>query len=337
MMIVISSFLLTYFLKKYKIMINNVDIKGDFWMKLFEGRKRRWGDRYDGFLVRNLDPMGKLTPYIMKTRSDSWVLFEQKIDVTATMDFLREQRRGDMKGLTMYELLFAALVRTISQVPQINRFVQNSKVYARNEIKLAMVVKKDMSWDGDRTVITPRFDPDDTLAEVREKIQAEISKITKNVKVEDDENKTGFDILETTLSMVPGILLKFVVGLIFFLDKHGLLPKFVNKLSPFHSTAFITHMGSFGMDAVYHHIYELGTISVFGAIGNRETVYELQKDGSSKKKVYLNVMFVIDERITDGFMYGLAMKEFTMNMAHPERLLKKPEKVVEDIIDKKKK
>lgn len=306
-------------------------------MKLFENRKRKWGDRYDGFLVRNLDPMGKLTPYIMKKRGDSWVLFEQKIDVTETMDFLREQRRGQMKGLTMYEILFAALVRTISQVPQINRFIQNSKVYARNEIKFSMVVKKDMSWDGDRTLITPRFDPDDTLAEVREKIQAEIAKITKSVKVEEDENKTGFDVLETTLSMIPGFLLKIVVSFIFFLDRHGILPKFINKLSPFHSSVFITNMGSFGMDAVYHHIYELGTVSVFGAIGNREIVYELQKDGSTKKKVYLNTKFVIDERITDGFMYGVAMKEFTTLIAHPERLLEKPEKVVEDVIDKKNK
>ena len=305
-------------------------------MKLFEGRKRRWGDRYDGFLVRNLDPMGKMIPYIMKTRADSWVLFDQKLDVTAAMDFLRERRREDMKGLTMYELIFAALVRTISQVPQINRFVQNNKVYARNEIKLAMVVKKDMSWDGDRTIITPRFDPDDTLMEVREKIQQEISKITKKVSVEEDENKTGFDILETALAMVPGCLLRFVVSLIFVLDRHGILPQFVNKLSPFHSTAFITNMGSLGMDAVSHHIYELGTVSVFGAIGNREIVYENHPNGSQKKRVYLNVKFVIDERITDGYIYGLAMKELTMVLAHPERLLEKPEKVVEDVIDRKK-
>lgn len=306
-------------------------------MKIFEGRKRRWGDRYDGFLVRNLDPMGKMVPYIMRTRGDSWVLFDQKVDVTETQEFLRKMRRGDQKGLTMYELIFAALVRTVSQVPQINRFVQNSKIYARNEIKLSMVVKKDMNWDGDRTIITPRFDPDDTLSEVREKIQAEIAKITKNVTVEEDENKTSFDLLETALAMVPGFLLRFVVGMIFFLDRHGMLPRFLNRLSPFHSTAFITNMGSFGMDAVSHHIYELGTVSIFGAVGNREIVYETQKDGSRKKKVYLNMKFVIDERITDGYIYGMAIKEMNMLLSHPERLLEKPEKVVEDVIDRRRK
>ena len=29
-------------------------------MSLFEGRKRRPGDRNDGFRIRNLDPMGRL-------------------------------------------------------------------------------------------------------------------------------------------------------------------------------------------------------------------------------------------------------------------------------------
>jgi hypothetical protein len=92
-------------------------------------------------------------------------------------------------------------------------------------------------------------------------------------------------------------------------------------------------MGSFGMDSVFHHIYELGTLSVFGAIGNKETVYETQRDGSVKKKVYLHVKFVVDERITDGFSYGVAFKSIRSLISRPEKLLTPPEKVVEDDID----
>ena len=55
-------------------------------MKPLEGRKRRFGDRNDGFLVRNLDPMGKLIPFIMKSKADSWVLFEDRIDITLVFD-----------------------------------------------------------------------------------------------------------------------------------------------------------------------------------------------------------------------------------------------------------
>lgn len=306
-------------------------------MQPFAGRKKRWGDRNDGFLVRNMDPMSKVIPYIMATKTDSWVLFDDKIDITRTQEFIHEMRAGKMPGLTLYQVIFAAMVRTISQVPQINRFEQNRRVYARNHIKMAMVVKKGMSLSGERTTLMPFFDPEDTLQDVVDKINGELNKIDRTVSsVEEDENKTGFDALEVALSSIPNFLMKFVFWLLKKLDKAGLLPRALTDLSPFHTTAFITNMGSFGMDAVYHHIYEFGTLSIFGAIGNKEVVYEMQRDGSTKRKVYLHMKFVVDERITDGFSYGVAFKHIKSYIGKPEKLLTPPEKVVEDVIDKPK-
>ena len=294
-------------------------------MQPFAGRKRRWGDRNDGYLVRNMDPMSKVVPYIMTTMTDSWVLFEDKIDITHTQEFIRDMRAGRIPGLTLYQVIFAAMVRTVSQVPQINRFEQNRRVYARNHIKMAMVVKKGMSLAGERTTLMPFFDPADTLEQVVEKINGEMDKIDRTVtSVEEDENKTNFDALEVAL----------VFWLLKKLDKLGLLPRALTDLSPFHTTAFITNMGSFGMDAVYHHIYEFGTLSIFGAIGNKEVVYEIQRDGGVKRRVYLHMKFVADERITDGFSYGLAFKHIKSYIGKPEKLLDPPEKVVEDVIDK---
>ncbi len=306
-------------------------------MQPFAGRKRRWGDRNDGYLVRNMDPMSKVVPYIMTTMTDSWVLFEDKIDITHTQEFIRDMRAGRIPGLTLYQVIFAAMVRTVSQVPQINRFEQNRRVYARNHIKMAMVVKKGMSLAGERTTLMPFFDPSDTLDQVVEKINGEMNKIDRTVtSVEEDENKTNFDALEVALSSIPNFLMKFVFWLLKRLDKWGLLPRALTDLSPFHTTAFITNMGSFGMDAVYHHIYEFGTLSIFGAIGNKEVVYETQRDGSVKRRVYLHMKFVADERITDGFSYGLAFKHIKSYIGKPEKLLDPPETVVEDVIDKPK-
>ncbi|MCI8401165.1 MAG: 2-oxo acid dehydrogenase subunit E2 [Lachnospiraceae bacterium] len=304
-------------------------------MQPFAGRKRRWGDRNDGFLVRNMDPMSKVVPYIMTTMTDSWVLFEDKIDITHTQEFIRDMRAEKIPGLTLYQVIFAAVVRTISQVPQINRFEQNRRIYARNHIKMAMVVKKGMSLAGERTTLMPFFDPEDTIFDVVDKINNEMNKIDRTVtSVEEDENKTSFDALEVALSSIPNFLMKLVFWLLKKLDKLGLLPRMLTDLSPFHTTAFITNMGSFGMDAVYHHIYEFGTLSIFGAIGNKEIVYETQRDGSVKRRVYLNMKFVADERITDGFSYGMAFKHIKSYIGKPEKLLTPPEKVVEDVIDK---
>lgn len=303
-------------------------------MKPLEGRKRRWGDRRDGYLVRNLDPMGKLIPYIMKTKSDSWVLFEDRIDITHTQDFLHQMRKSEIPGLTLYHIIFAAIVRTYSQVPELNRFVQRSNLYARNELKGAMVVMKGMKRDSERTTITPRFDLDATLPEVAAGIEALANPIDRTKKVAEDENKNDLDKLEIALGMIPGWLISFVFSLLKFLDRHGLIPKFLTDLSPFHTSFFITNMGSIGMQPVFHHIYEFGTLSIFGAIGSKETVYEMDRHGNVQRKTYLNLKFVVDERICDGYVYAIGFKHIKSCISKPEQLMERPKQVIQDKIDR---
>lgn len=305
-------------------------------MKPLEGRQRRRGDRYDGFLVRNVDPMGTLIPFIMKTKADSWVLMDDRIDITHTQEFMREMRKnGSIPALALYQIVFAALVRTIVNVPEINRFVQNGRIYARNKIKGSMVVMRGLSRDSERTTIMPEFELEDTLYDVVRRINEEIDPIDRTQKkVREDDKKTEFDILQTALSAVPAFMLHFVFDVLKFMDRHGVLPKSLNALSPFHSSFFITNMGSMGMMPVYHHIYEFGTLSCFGAIGTIDTVYELDKNGNTKKKLYLNTKFVADERATDGFIYAMAMKEFKKYVMKPELLLVPPDKIEHDKIDK---
>jgi len=304
-------------------------------MKPLEGRKRRFGDRHDGFLVRNLDPMGKLEPYIMRTKSDSFVLFEDRIDITHTQDFLHEMRKAEIPGLTLYHIIFAAIVRTYSQVPELNRFVQHGKLYSRNELKGAMVIMKGMQRDSERTTITPRFELDATLKEVVAGIEALAGSIDKTKKVAEDENKNDLDKLEIVLGMIPGFLLRCVFSLLKFLDRYGLIPKFLTDLSPFHTSFFITNMGSIGMQPVYHHIYEFGTLSIFGAIGSKETVYELDRHGNPQRKTYLNLKFVVDERICDGFLFAVGFKHIKSCISKPEQLMEPPKQVIQDKIDRK--
>lgn len=304
-------------------------------MKPFEGRKRRLGDRNDGFLVRNLDPMGKLIPYIMRSKSDSWVLFEDRIDITHTQDFLHHMRKTEIPGLTLYHIIFAAIVRTYSQVPELNRFVQRSRIYARNEMKGSMVVMKGMQRDSERTTIMPRFDMDATLKEVSDEIESLAHPIDRTKKVAEDENRNEFDSLELALTLIPGWLISLVFSLLKFLDRFGWIPRKLTSLSPFHSSFFITNMGSIGMQPVYHHIYEFGTISVFGAIGSKEFVYEPDKNGNIRKKIYLNMKFVVDERICDGFIYALGFKHIKSCISKPEQLMSRPKEVIQDKIDRR--
>ena len=300
-----------------------------------EGRKRRFGDRKDGFRVRNIEPMNLIEPFVMYEKSDAWVLFEEKVDITHVQEFVREHRRTDMPDLTLYHVLFAAFVRAISQTPQINRFAIGHRIYARNELKFAMVVKKGMGHDADRSIIMPRFHLDATLPEVKAAIEKEVAGVDLETKDVEKGKKNAFDYLELALGKIPTPILRFVFFLLRHMDNHGLLPKALTDLSPFHSSVFITNMGSFGMDSVYHHVYNFGTLSVFGALGKKQIEYVPQKDGSTRKKVFVNMKFVVDERITDGFVFGMGIHEALMCFMKPERLMERPEKVIQDEIDKK--
>ncbi|MGN0166373.1 MAG: hypothetical protein ACI39R_09360 [Lachnospiraceae bacterium] len=303
-------------------------------MKPHEGRKRRRGDRYDGFKVRNLDPMGMIIPYIMPQKVDSWVLFEARIEISKTEAFIKKRRMDDMPSLTLYHVIFAALSRAMVDVPEMNRFVKNCKIYSRNVIKGAMVVMKGMRRDSERTTITPEFECDDTLKDVVERIDKLTSGIDKNVKVREDKNKNDLDVLEVILCAIPSVILRNLIRFLSWLDGFGKMPKIINRLSPFHSSFFITNMGSIGLDAVYHHIYEFGTLSVFTSIGKKEVCYEQDSSGVVHRKVYVKMQTVVDERATDGFIYTLGFKAMKKYITNPELLMQPPEKITFDIIDK---
>lgn len=304
-------------------------------MRPLEGRKRRWGDRCDGYRVRNLDPMTMIEPYFMRTNSDSWVLFEDDVEISAAQEFIQRMRKSEMPGLTLYQLVFAAIVRTMAELPELNRFVVNRRIYARNEIKASMVVMKEMKKDAERSVITPKFELEDTLREVVTKIQEQADPIKE--KDEEDKAKNSTEWLERLLCKLPSWLLKLVVRLVFFLDDHRLLPKKVIDMSPFHSSFFITNMGSIGVAPVYHHIYEIGTVSIFGALGGKEVRYELDKEGKPMRKLYLKLRFVVDERATDGLIYAEGFRMIKKYIAKPELLMEVSKKIKHDVIDRPKK
>ena len=150
-------------------------------------------------------------------------------------------------------------------------------------------------------------------------------------KAEDEKNKgNDTDLTIRIVSALPGFLIKFVVWLLRSLDSVGLMPKFINRVSPFHSSAFVTNVGSIGLNPVYHHLYEFGTTSAFMAIGKKEVVNELQRDGTVLSKHVINMRFVLDERICDGYYFASAIKVFKHYVKHPELLLLPPEYISED-------
>lgn len=288
-------------------------------------RKRRFGDRYDGYRVRTKDPLFDVIPHIMRSRLDSQVFFEEQIDITGLREFI-VGNRNDMPNLSMYHLLVAALIRTMVQRPRLNRFVSGRKIYARSYLRASLAVKKSRDIDAEEAIVMPEFDAYDTLADITRKFNEKV----KEVRSTDDENGNKTEAMVFLVNLLPGFLKRFLVWAVRNLDALGLMPKVINRASPFHSSVFVTNVGSIGLNSVYHHLYEFGTTSIFLAIGKKEVVKELQSDGTVNARNVMNIRFVLDERICDGYYFASSIKLFKQYMRKPELLLVPPEYISED-------
>ena len=286
-----------------------------------------WGDRSDGRKVRTLAPMAQITMYFQWERNICSNLFEDSFEITHIDRYIRQKRREGLTDFGITHVLLAAYVRGIAKYPQLNRFISGQKVYSRgDDIQYCMVVKKEMTVDSPDTSIKVHLNPRDTAEDVYRKLNAAIESVKATQELD-----SSLDGLIQYLNLIPGLLLKFVVWLLKFLDYFGLLPKFLLELSPFHGSLFFTSMGSLGIPPIYHHLYDFGNIPCFGAFGCKRRATEVTEDGTVVLKKYIDVKFVLDERICDGYYYATFFKHYRRLLAHPEVLDNPPEEVVQDI------
>ena len=286
--------------------------------------KKKWGDRYDGRRVKASDPTNIITPFLMKTRNDSEVFFDAEVDVTKIDEIVKEKRKqGQNIGLLDY--VVANLVRTVSQYPRLNRFVAGKRLFARDDLRISLVVKKEMKVESDETPLKFRFNRDDTIDDVNKNIRGEIE---KNKGTQEQTNDT--DKVIGILNKLPRWLLSFVVWCLTTLDYYGHMPKLIHEVSPMHTSIFVTNFGSLGADPIYHHIYNWGTTSIFIAFGNKKTQRVINKEGKMVVKKYVKMRFVADERIADGYYLSVALKYFTGLFNRPEELELPPEEVKYD-------
>ena len=286
-----------------------------------------WGDRSDGRRVRTLSPMAQITSYFQVERNTCSNLFEESFEITHVDRYIRQKRREGMTDFGITHVLLAAYVRGVAKYPQLNRFISGQKVYSRGEdIQYCMVIKKQMSVDSPDTSIKVHLTPRDTAKDVYEKLNAAVESVKATQELD-----SSLDSLIMAFTMIPSVVMKFTVWLLKLLDYFGLLPRFLLELSPFHGSLFFTSMGSLGIQPIYHHLYDFGNLPVFGAFGCKRRANEVQDDGSVVQRKYIDVKFVLDERIVDGYYYATFFKYYRNLLRHPELLDNPPEVINPDI------
>lgn len=284
-----------------------------------------WGDRLDGRRIRSTPALDQVSPYIMVNRMGANNLFSESVEISETERYIHRKRKEGLTGFGLTHVIIAAYVRTVAKYPALNRFISGQKLYSHGEdIALCMTVKKELSASSPDTVIKTHLNPHDTAADIYRKFNEQVQE-AKNTPLD-----SGVDNTAGILTLIPGLVLKFVVWLLKTLDYFGLLPAFLLEISPFHGSAYFTSMGSLGIRPVYHHLYDFGNIPVFCAFGRKRRAEEIS-DGEIVVRKYVDLKFNLDERICDGYYYAALIKYFTRLLSHPDLLDLPPETVVEDI------
>lgn len=285
-----------------------------------------WGDRKDGRRIRNLNPISRVANYIMPNRNGASNSVHDRVEITNIERYIRAKRKEGYSNFGITELFLAAYVRCVAKYPGCNRFLSGQTVYSRDEdIQFCMVIKKEMTLEAPDTIIKLHLSPWDTTKEVYEKFHAAVD------EVHNTPLNSTFDTVARYLNYIPGVLLKFVVWLLKFLDYFGLLPAFLLEVSPFHGSIFFTSMASLGIPAIVHHLYDFGNLPVFCAFGSKYREQELTLDGEIVTKKYIDITFNLDERTVDGFYYAEVLKYLRRLLRNPERLDVPPEEVTRDI------
>lgn len=283
-----------------------------------------FGRRSDGRRLDHIDPIIQFMPFVMTQRNDAMNQVTQYIDYEPLVAYVKK-RSKEGKKISFMSLVIAAYVRAVAEYPSLNRFIMNKQVFARNEITVALTVLRNSKDKDvlDEATVKGYFEPDATVDEV----EKQMSDLLRDAVDAEAENETA-DFAAKLIRM--RFLVQLVVWAAKILDRYGIMPKFINHLSPFHCGMVITNMASIGMPSIYHHLYNFGNSSIFIAMGKAERQPVYTKDGVKFKSV-LPLGIVTDERICGGAAYAQGVDYFKRLLENPEQLEKRPERINWDI------
>lgn len=280
-----------------------------------DNTKRRWGDRRDGRWLREEDSLHQITPYLMPNRCDNEAFIQEQIDLTAVNAYLAEKNRGKPAfKYTLFHIVVAALVKTVTLRPRMNRFIQGMRLYQRYDLTAAFVVRKQFTDTAREALAYIKFDDTDTMDSIHRKIQDEV---ILNRRADTVDNSTdGMDML----TKLPRFVLRFVMWALRRLDFYGRAPYSLVKTDPDYATLFLSNFGSIKLNAGYHHLNNWGTNSVFVTIGEKHLAPFYDEKGSVEMREVLNLGITLDERIADGYYYSRTIRLLKYLLQHPQLL-----------------
>ena len=213
------------------------------------------------------------------------------------------------KKIMLLYMILLAVARVLERRPRLNRFTSNGRVYQRDGTWLSFSAKTTKTDDGHLVALKRRIDPAWDLAAVVDHANGIIGDARGGKKSQSDK--------ELALALaLPSFLTKLAVRALRYLDECGLLPRALIDGDPLFTSAFIANLGSIGMDAPFHHLYEYGNIPLFIAVGAERTELALV-DGAVVARPVIPFRFSFDERVEDGLYCLTALQMLQAMLEDP--------------------
>ena len=242
--------------------------------------------RTDGTLVQNLSATRAIMPLLMQTRTESAVYFEQELDVTETMRFVDAWNEASPgRRITLFHVYMWAIANALHQRPRLNRFVSGGRIYQRKGVHLAFAAKK-KKLDEEAALVTIKREmpAGASLADVADLLNADI-------KTGRSETQRPEDRELALTQRLPQFMVRAALWVMKLADRWNLLPSSVMAHDPCFSSIFVANLGSVGLDAAYHHLFEWGNCPFFATLGRTRQVGD---------RIVATVKYSFDERIDDG-------------------------------------
>ncbi len=267
-----------------------------------------FGKRPDGVRINNLSRMRAFMPFVSPRRNDANVLFTTEIEVDDALVFIDRfnEKRDEESQLTLFHLYLRALARVFHERPGVNRFVAGGRLWQRSHVAVTFAAKQSLEDGAPLKTIKRFFPEEESIGDLVDSITARLQKRRGGEVTRSDK--------EINLAMLlPVFLTRIVVWLLDRANHLHLLPKSVIDDDPLFCSVFVANLGSVGLDAGYHHLWEYGTCSHFAVLGRVHTRY----DG----KQVVNVRYNYDERVEDGLYAAKALSKIKDWIEKPESLL----------------
>lgn len=262
-------------------------------------------------------------PFIMPSRTEALIHFEQRLELGACLDWLARWNDNSVAGkrrqpLTLLHVVVAALVRTMHERPRMNRFVAGRRLWQRHEIAISLsVIKAHGDDDAKLSVVKQHFDPEEGLIATR----ARIEEATANGRA---ARKSASESEVALLTRLPPPVIAALVRLQRLADRWNLLPAALIHNDPLYASAMVSNLGSIGLDACWHHLYEHGTLSVFMTIGKLGPQPFARPDGRLDVGPGVTLRYAWDDRVADGHYAARSLALF-QSLAEQPWLLAQPE------------